>query len=328
MRQILSLFLLSLAAVLPAVSQEKHRIAVMDFGYGTVTSSVQAMFGTNQDIGKGISDMLINQLVNGGTYRVIERQALDKIMQEQNFSNSDRVNPATAAKIGALLGVDTIIIGDITTFGRDDRHVGAGGTGSSLDKFGLGGFGIHKSKAVVEITARMVDVNTGEILASVTGRGESKRTGSDFLGGGGSGWNSGGGALDMGSSNFGQTIIGEATKASVAQIAAELDQKASNLPVNAPPQPLQINGLVADASTPDIVVNVGAKAGVKLGETLAISRVIRTIKDPATGKVLRVLDSPVGTLKVTSVDNDSAVGKFTGTDTPKIGDLVKRPATN
>jgi len=328
MRKILSFVLMCFSAVLPTVAQEKHRVAVMEFGYGTVMNSVQAIFGSNQDIGKGISDMLINQLVNDGTYRVIERQALDKIMAEQNFSNSDRANPATAAKIGALLGVDTIIIGDITTFGRDDKHVGAGGAGTGFDKYGLGSFGVHKSKAVVEITARMVDVNTGEILASVQGRGESKRTGSDFLGGGGSGWNSGAGALDMGSSNFGQTIIGEATKASVGQIATGLEQKAMNLPTNAAPPPAPINGLVADASTSDIVVNVGAKAGVKVGDTLAVTRVTRTVKDPATGKVLRVLDTPVGTLTVTSVDEDSAVGKFTGSDTPKVGDLVKRPATN
>jgi curli biogenesis system outer membrane secretion channel CsgG len=328
MRRILSFVLLGFLALPLAVAQQKHRIAVMEFGYGTVMNSVQAMFGSNQDIGRGISDMLINQLVNDGTYRVIERQALDKLMQEQNFSNSDRANPATAAKLGALLGVDTIIIGDVTTFGRDDKNYGAGGAASSWDKYGIGNFGLHKSKAVVEITARMIDVNTGEILASVTGRGESKRNGTNLLGGGGSGWNSGSGSLDMSSTNFGQTIIGEATKASVAQIATGLDQKAANLPVNAAPAPAPINGLVADASTSDIIVNVGAKAGVKVGDTLAISRLVRTVKDPATGKVLRVLDSPVGSITVTSVDADSAVGRFTGSGKPQIGDIVKRAGEN
>ena len=202
----------------------------MDFGYGTVMTSVQAIFGTNQDIGKGISDLLVNQLVNDGTYRVFERAALDKIINEQNFSNSNRADPATAAKIGALAGVDTIIIGDITTFGRDDKNYGGGAVGYGLGKFGVGGLGVHKAKAVVEITARIVDVNTGEILASVTGHGESKRSGTDMLGGGG-GWGGGGGGhLDMGSSNFGQTIIGEATKSSVTEVATRLDGKVGSLP--------------------------------------------------------------------------------------------------
>src|SRR3954452_20861702 len=96
--------------------QEKRRIAVMDFGYGAVMSSVQALFGTTQDVGRGISDLIIDRLINGGTYRVIERRDLDKLLQEQNFSNSDRADAATAAKIGRLLGVDTIITGDVTQF--------------------------------------------------------------------------------------------------------------------------------------------------------------------------------------------------------------------
>src|SRR5579863_9973306 len=100
------------------VPPDKKKVAVLDFNYATVMTSVQAIWGTNQDIGKGISDLLVNQLVNDGTYRVIERNALDKILKEQNFSNSDRADPKTAAKIGAMAGVDTIIIGDITTFGR------------------------------------------------------------------------------------------------------------------------------------------------------------------------------------------------------------------
>ena len=76
----------------------RHRIAVLDFGYGTVMTSSQAVFGTNVDIGKGISDMLIDKMLSDGTYRIIERNAIDKIMNEQNFSNSNRVDPATAAK--------------------------------------------------------------------------------------------------------------------------------------------------------------------------------------------------------------------------------------
>ena len=325
MRKILSTLLLGFFALLPASGQEKRRVAVMDFGYGTVMTSVQAIFGTNQDIGKGISDMLVNQLVNDGTYRVFERSALEKILNEQNFSNSDRANPATAAKIGALAGVDAIIIGDITTFGRDDKNYGGGGGGYGLGKYGVGGLGIHKAKAVVEITARIVDVNTGEILASVTGHGESKRSGADMLGGGGD-WRSGGaGHLDMGSSNFGQTIIGEATKASVTDVANGLDQKATNLPAAEAPPPPPVDGLVADASTPDIIINVGAGAGIKVGDVLAISRVVRTVKDPATGKVLRTIDNAVGTLTVTSVDAGSAVGHFSGSGAPQVGDHVHRP---
>ena len=56
-----------------------------------------------------------------------------------------------------------------------------------------------------------------------------------------------------------------------------------------------------------------------------MTRVVRTVKDPASGKVLRTIDSPVGMLTITSVDAGSAVGKFDGTGSPKVGDAVKRP---
>jgi len=317
-------FLLILFLASPLFGQ-KHRVAVMDFNYGTVQSSVAAIFGSDQDVGKGIVDLLIDRLVNDGTYRVIERQALDKIMAEQNFSNSNRADPNSAAKIGKLLGVDTIIVGDITQFGRDDHNTNVGGMGSTLGKYGLGGVGLRKSKAVVAVTARMVDVNTGEILASVSGTGESARSGTNLLGGGGSGWSSGAGHLDMGSSNFGQTILGEAVKQAVTQLATGLEGDAPKLGVAAAPVAVPVSGLVADASSSDIIINVGSSAGVHVGDKLDVTRVTRVIKDPATGKPLRSIETKLGQLTITSVDSGSAVGTFSGSGTIKVGDTVKTP---
>ena len=324
MRKLLLVVVLAVLFALPGVAQEKRRVAVLDFGYGTVLTSVEAIFGSNQDIGKGISDLLINELVNDGRYRVIERSAIDKIMKEQNFSNSDRVNSATAAKIGSLLGVDTIIIGDVTQFGRDDKHYGGGGSGSSVWTGGAGGLGISKSKAIVEITARVVDVNTGEILASITGHGESQRNGLTSSGSGYSGWKGGSGQLDMGSSNFSQSILGQAVKQAVSDTSKGLEARSTSLPVNAPPPAAPIDGLVADATGGEITINVGSSAGVHVGDKLAVTRVLRTVKDPVSGKVLRTVDSPVGMLTITSVDSGSAVGRLDGAGAPKVGDSVKR----
>ena len=300
-------------------SQEKRRVAVIDFGYGAVMSSVQALFGTTQDVGRGISDLIIDRLINDGTYRVIERRDLDKLLKEQNFSNSDRADATTAAKIGRLLGVDTIVTGDITQFGRDDRNIGGGGSFGRWDKYGLGNVGVRKAKAVVGITARMVDVNTGEILASVTGRGESTRSGTNLVGAGGGYANGGSSQLDMSSSNFSQTILGEAVKAAVNQVSSQLEQNANRLPH----ETVQIRGLVADASSNNIIINVGSSAGVHVGDKLIVTRVSREIKDPATGKLLRTVEEPVGELSITSVDQSSAEGHFTGSGQPKVGDAVK-----
>ena len=127
---------------------QRHRIAVLDFNYATVMSASQAVFGTNVDIGKGISDMLIDRLVNDGDYRVIERNEIDKILNEQNFSNSNRADPSTAAKIGHILGVDAVIVGDITQFGRDDKNRNIGGMlGKWGSGYGLGGRGHAQSQS-------------------------------------------------------------------------------------------------------------------------------------------------------------------------------------
>src|SRR4051794_7686930 len=82
----------------------KSSVAVLDFDYATVQSGVSAIFGANQDIGKGLADLIVEKLVKSGNYRVMERKAIQKIMAEQNFSNSDRVDPNSAAKIGRVLG--------------------------------------------------------------------------------------------------------------------------------------------------------------------------------------------------------------------------------
>lgn len=328
MRRAIEGIVVSLSLIAAAAAQQpadRHRVAVLDFNYATVMSTSQAVFGTNVDIGKGISDMLIDRLVNDGTYRVIERNAIDKILNEQNFSNSDRADPNTAAKIGHVLGVDAVIVGDITQFGRDDQNKNIGGAlGKWGSGYGLGGVGHHSAKAVVQITARLIDTNTGEILGSATGEGTSKRSGTNLLGGGAGtgGW--GGGDAGMTSSNFGATIIGEATNAAVTQLAQGLVADSGKLPTVAAPA-VVINGLIADASTPDIIINVGSKAGLKVGDKLAVTRVVRVVKDPATGKPLRSIEAPVGQVTVTSVDSDSAVGSFSGAGKPQTGDTVKSP---
>jgi curli biogenesis system outer membrane secretion channel CsgG len=318
-----SLFMMGSALV--AQQPIKHKVAVLDFNYATVMTASQAVFGTNVDIGKGISDMLIDKLVNDGSYRVIERNQIDKIMNEQNFANSNRADTNTAAKIGHILGVDAVITGDITQFGRDDQNKNVGGMlGKWGSGYGLGGVGTQKSKAVVQITARMIDTTTGEILASASGKGESARSGT-MLGGGGAGTGGyGGGSGGMGSSNFAQTIIGEATTKAVADLAQGLAADSAKLPTITAPT-VSVSGLVADASSPDIIINVGSQAGVKVGDKLQISRVVRVVKDPSTGKPLRTIENPVGQLTVTSVDASSAVGSFSGTGKPQTGDTVKTP---
>jgi curli biogenesis system outer membrane secretion channel CsgG len=303
-----------------AAGQRKKRVAVLDFDYATVRTYSSAIFGTDQDIGKGIADLMVEKLVQDGTYSVIERKALDKVLAEQNFSNSDRADPNSAARIARILGVDAIITGSITQFGRDDKSTGvAGGALSRVTgRFGVGGVKLTDAKAVVAISARMINTETAEILAAARGVGESRRKGTSLLGAGG-GSVIGGGAVDMTSKNFASTIIGEAVNQAVENACAQLEGKAASLPEHT----VVIDGLVADASGGVLVLNVGSRVGVKVGDRLQVRRKIRDIKDPATGKVLRSLENTIGEVTITEVDEGSSVGTFSGSGQPRAGDVVK-----
>jgi curli biogenesis system outer membrane secretion channel CsgG len=318
-RRTLALVLCFLAC-LPAFAQKK-RVAVMNFDYGTVSTSVTALFGSNQDVGKGIADILVDKLVNGGVYSVIERKELDKVLKEQNFSNSDRADPASAAKIARVLGVQMIIIGSITQFGADDKKtdIGGGALGGVTGRFSLGGVRKSNAKAVVTITARMIDTSTAEILASSSGHGEEARSGTGIIGSGGSVYGAGGGNFDMTSSNFRETILGTAVTKAVDDVAKQLESKAGAMPTVT----VDVSGLVADAA-PDgtLIINVGSRGGVKVGDTLTVKHKGREIHDPATGALLRSMDEKIGTMTVTDVDSASATGKFAGSGTPKVGDTV------
>jgi len=309
-------------AAAPAPAQaggRKKRVAVFDFDFATVQTASAAAFGQNIDVGKGISDLLVKYLVQDGTYSVIERKALDKVLAEQNFSNSDRANPASAAKLGKLLGVDAIIVGSVTQFGNETKNTGAGGGGGGLGGFGLGGFHHSNSKAIVNVDARIVDIDTAEILGVASGHGESSRSSTSLLGGGGNwhGW--GGGNVDFGSSDFQQTILGEAVKKSVEDMSKGLIDDAPKLQIRT----VVVSGLVASVDGGVIVLNVGAKAGVRVGDQLSIERITKEIKDPATGAVIRRLSSPIGVVRVTDVDDISAVAAPVSGSGFKVGDAAK-----
>ena len=297
----------------------KKRIAIMDFDYATVHAGVSAIFGQDIDIGKGVADLLVTNLVKDGSYSIIERKALDKILAEQNFSNSDRANPASAAKIGKLLGVDAILVGSITQFGNETKNLGLGGAGGGLLGHGLGGFGHKNSKAMVGLSARLVDIDTGEIMAVAEGKGESSRSSTSMLGGGGNwhGW--GGGHVDFGSSDFQSTIIGEAVKLATDKLTMDVVAGKEKLQVRT----VVVQGLVAAVDGGLVVLNVGAKAGVKVGDELSVERVSKEIKDPATGQVLRRLSSSIGVVKVSDVDDVSSVCTVVSGAGFKVGDAVK-----
>ena len=224
-----AVMLTGMAATLPAAAQSRSSrptVAVLDLDFG----SVQQWWSGNWDIGKGVADLIVDELVNDGSFRVIERKRLDAILAEQNFSNSDRADPSASsvAKIGKALGVKYLVVGAITKFGTENRNVGVGGGAFGGGRFGLGKVGTSKGKATVALTVRMIDTSTGEILISAKGQAESSRSGL-LLGGGGGAGAGGAGSVEMGSSDFRETILGEATEKAETQVTTNMVAKKANL---------------------------------------------------------------------------------------------------
>jgi len=206
-----------------AEAQSKRpTVAIMDFDYGAVNNWWSGVWG-NYDIGKGMSDQVVDELVNDGSFRVIERKKLDTVLAEQDFAHSDRADPSAAklSKIGKVLGVKYIIAGSITKFATSDKKYG--GAGLIGGKFG--GLGLKKTSSEVTVTARMIDTTTGEILISAKGEGISHKGGGLTVGAAGGG---GGAGFSMGSSEYKASALGEAQemacKLLVQQLVAKKDR--------------------------------------------------------------------------------------------------------
>ncbi|RPH50479.1 MAG: hypothetical protein EHM85_10245 [Desulfobacteraceae bacterium] len=108
----------------------KTKLAVLDF-------QLQGEEFETQDMGIIVAEWFITALVKAGRFEVIERGLLKKLLDEQKLSMTGIVDATTATKIGKFLGVKTIISGSVM-----------------------------KLQNVIEINARIIDVETASIIAA------------------------------------------------------------------------------------------------------------------------------------------------------------------
>jgi curli biogenesis system outer membrane secretion channel CsgG len=314
------LALAALAAALcfaqPAATVKK-RIAIFDFENAAATGAVSSMFFSSAapNTGKAVANLLINRLVQNANVTIIERAAIDKLIAEQNLSNSDRTDPLTAAKLGRILGVDAIVLGAITQNDFEDKVNGGGGS-----RFGgLGGYSSstkHDYKARVKINARIVSPDTAEVLTVSEGFGEVIKKGvkvdmrdtravqAAMMGG------------DAGNG----PIVSEAVDKAVTQLSASLETAFPKIPVRA----RILEGLIADVNeTGRLVLNIGSTAGAAPGEKLEVWRRGKEIRDPASGKILLRDDTRLGDATITAAQENASFATFQGPENPKTGDIVK-----
>jgi TolB-like protein len=108
------------------------RIAIINFDN---SSGVTSEFG---DLGGPLRDMLTTDLNEVKNLSMVDRQALEKVLNEQNLNNAKRFDQNTATNIGKLLGAEIII------------------TGTYFEFYGN-----------LRLDAKLINVETGEILFSV-----------------------------------------------------------------------------------------------------------------------------------------------------------------
>lgn len=124
---------LMLIVALPLTAEadfQKTKIAVLDF-------QLQGEGYETKDMGSIVAEWFITALVKEGRFDVVERAMLNKLLNEQKMGLSGVVDENSATQLGKILGVKIIISGSVM-----------------------------KLQGVLEVNARIIDVETASIIAA------------------------------------------------------------------------------------------------------------------------------------------------------------------
>lgn len=77
--------------------------------------------GTESDFGRFLAEELTTRLFLEGSFQVVERQRLSKIISEHKLFSEGIVDPASAKELGKLSGAEALMIGTITDLGGTVR---------------------------------------------------------------------------------------------------------------------------------------------------------------------------------------------------------------
>lgn len=130
---------LALSALMPLSAQAQDTrpgIAVMPFENGGSYGRDKEDF---EGLQVGIPAMIMSELSRNAAARVVDRSDIQRLLNEQNLGTQGRVDAATAARIGKLVGARYMIMG------------------AFIDHYGK-----------MRIDTRIVDVETSEILKVVS----------------------------------------------------------------------------------------------------------------------------------------------------------------
>jgi TolB-like protein len=110
-------FALASAAVLaPAIvsAQAKPVVAVMYFD----NTSLGKDRADYDGVGKGMAELLINDMLANPNVRVVERERIQALVTEQNLTKAGAIDPQTAIRLGKIIGAQYMITGSFMSDGR------------------------------------------------------------------------------------------------------------------------------------------------------------------------------------------------------------------
>lgn len=211
---------------------DRPAVTVTDFDYGTVAAQIASDKKTRKrlekmgirDVGElasalgvGAADLIVEKLLATGEFRVLERKQLAAIEQEQRLGEPDT---ALAEPRSRIPRARYLVSGSVTRLGFEEKSLG-GAAGQLASEIALYGLGAKKNRTEVHLTARIIDTETGEIVASFTGTGESRKGwGLTVFGMGGGGF----GGATAGTSNIRESAIGEATDRAAQNVVERIVQ--------------------------------------------------------------------------------------------------------
>ena len=272
----------------------KKRIAVVDF---------EDRSGWGHNIGTGLADMLVTELVKSGDFMLVERQELSKILEEQGLGMSGVVTPQSAAQVGQVLGVELMVMGSVTEFGEKKS-----GIGGSIGRLGIGGK-LSKKQARAAVDIRLVNTSTSEIILAEKAEGEDGSTGLD---------NINVSDIDFGNPTYwDNTMLGKASRKAIDKCVGYISKAMEKIP-------WQGKIIKADDSG-TIYMKPGSAGGVKPGMEFAVYSKGEELIDPDTGQSLGSEESKIGRIKVAQDIGDGKACKaivVSGSGF-KAGDLVR-----
>jgi curli biogenesis system outer membrane secretion channel CsgG len=244
----------------PTAKRYKRKIAIARFSNESNYGRALMTDSDYDQIGKQTSDMLISKLVKSQRFLVFERTDLKKLLKEQAISGE-----------ASLVGVDAVIIGSVSEFGRSV-------TGKSA---WLSGTKVQTAKAKVD--ARIVDVKTGQAFFSVTGSGEATTESSEVAGYGSH-------------AEYDATLNDRAISAAISDLIDKLVSSLDERPWKS--DILNVQGT-------NVFISGGKLQGLKVGDDLQVMEKGQTLKSAQTGFVINLPPKKIATVRVASFFGDN-----------------------